>query len=71
MERTAEGDDKKKAGIARMIAGCCWDTVSESLSDSELAEELKVKIWANQKLGTYEIALLEQAIERLNQRKEP
>jgi hypothetical protein len=55
--------------MARLLADSHWDDFAESLSDSELAEELKIKVWANQKMGTYEIALVVQAIERLNKSK--
>jgi hypothetical protein len=68
MEKLFDNPDKKKAGVARMLAGMNWDSVCESLSNGELAEELKIKVWAEQTLGTYEIALIEQAIERLNKK---
>lgn len=70
MEKMFNDPDKKKSGAARMLAGMSWEMVAISLSDSELAEELKIKVWANQNFGTYEIALIEQAIERLNNDKQ-
>lgn len=69
MARLFSGDDKRKVGMARLLADLAWDKVAESLSDSELAEEIKIKVWANQKIGTYEIALITQAIERLVKRE--
>jgi hypothetical protein len=66
MEKLFSDPDKKRRGIARLLAGVQWDTVCESLSNAELSEELKIKIWSTLTLGTYEIALVEQAIERLS-----
>ena len=72
MEELARKRDigKTRAG-ARLLADFRWDAVAESLSDAELAEELKHKVWANQKIGTEEIALITQAIERLLKRNNP
>lgn len=66
MEKLGGDPDKRRAGVGRLLAGMHWHVVAGSLSTKELAEELKTKVWANQKLGTYEIALIEQAIERLS-----
>jgi hypothetical protein len=65
MGKLASTATGKQRAMAVLLGGLAWDTIAESLSNAELAEELKIKVWANQKFGTLEIALLEQAIERL------
>lgn len=55
----------KQRGAATLIAGLKWDDICKELSNSELAEALTVKVWGNMELGTEEIALVEQAIDRL------
>lgn len=58
--------DKKQRGMGRLLAGHAWDNICKELEDGELAEALKHKIWSNMELGTEEIALMEQAIDRLS-----
>lgn len=58
--------DKKMAGISRLLAGLHHDQICAELTDKELAEELKIAIWSNLAIGTREIALIEQAIDRLD-----
>jgi hypothetical protein len=55
----------QQRGGARMLAGVAWDNVCKELTDSELADALKHKVWSDMELGTEKIALLEQAIDRL------
>lgn len=69
MQRMAESARGKQRAMGLLLADVSWDAVVESLTNSELAEELKLKVWANHKIGTWEIALVTQAIERLNKQK--
>lgn len=55
---------------ARLLGGLAWDEVCKSLSNSELANALKEKVWSEMELGTEEIALMEQAIDRLEAKGE-
>lgn len=64
MARDASKNGRQR-GAGRLLAGHCWDDVCKELTDTELAEALKHKIWANMEMGTEEIALMEQAIDRL------
>lgn len=57
--------DKKKAGISRLLAGLNYDQICAEMTDKELAEQLKLTVWAKMSIGTREIALMEQAIDRL------
>lgn len=59
------GKTNQQRGTGRLLAGHAWDTVCKELTDAELADALKRKVWANMELGTEEIALMEQAIDRL------
>jgi hypothetical protein len=61
------GDGKVRAGDL-LLAELEWERVAVFLTDSELADELMNKVWANQKIGSLEIALVTQAIERLKAR---
>lgn len=67
MEKMANDASKttKQHGMARLLGGLAWDDACKDLSNLELADALKTKVWANMKLGTEELALLEQAIDRL------
>lgn len=64
LARDSKGD-KRKSGVARLLAGHTWDEIVKELTNSELAEAIKLKVWANMELGTEEISLVEQAIDRL------
>ncbi len=68
LAKTSTGE---KHGGAMLLAGLAWDNVCKDLTDAELADALKHKIWAELKLGTEEIALMEQAIDRLEGKHEP
>lgn len=55
----------QQRAMAMLLCGSAWDDVCSALTNKELADALKNKVWANLKLGTEEIALMEQAIDRL------
>lgn len=55
----------KQHGMARLLGGLEWDDVCKELNNAELADALKNKVWANMQIGTEEITLMEQAIDRL------
>ena len=69
MQEMASNSEGKKRAIAILLGDLAWDKVAESLSDLELADELMNKVWAIQKAGTFEIAIVCQAIERLRGNK--
>jgi len=55
----------KQKGAGRLMAGLAWDDICKELTDVELADALKHKVWAKLEIGTEEISLMEQAIDRL------
>jgi len=55
----------KQRGMGRLLAGLAWDDVCKELTDAELADALMHKVWSSMTIGTEEISLMEQAIDRL------
>ena len=65
LTRLFTSSNPKQAAMARLLAGHHYDDLCKELTNAELADALKHTVWAHMKIGTKEIALMEQAIDRL------